>query len=443
MLASCPGSSPLTRGKPGRRAEVDVNRRLIPAHAGKTESAWYQKWYRPGSSPLTRGKLSGPCDRTPGRRLIPAHAGKTTSHGAWGGRGWAHPRSRGENGVSKNTKAPRAGSSPLTRGKHDLRDRLSPESRLIPAHAGKTGVDFNEADVIGGSSPLTRGKPRIITGRTYVMRLIPAHAGKTLRNVFDGWDAEAHPRSRGENELTDYVGDADNGSSPLTRGKPTPINGHVVVGWLIPAHAGKTGLRTRRASVAQAHPRSRGENLYSPVSQEMCRGSSPLTRGKRDGGVVDGDEAGLIPAHAGKTWRQRLPFRLLPAHPRSRGENSCGDWSPSTHAGSSPLTRGKPAGHPASVQDARLIPAHAGKTSTRRTRTSAPAAHPRSRGENTVHKCNISDKAGSSPLTRGKRHPRALDRTPGRLIPAHAGKTRAGGRPRVRRPAHPRSRGEN
>ena len=274
-----------------------------------------------------------------------------------------------------------------------------------------------------GSSPLTRGKPRIITGRTYVMRLIPAHAGKTLRNVFDGWDAEAHPRSRGENELTDYVGDADNGSSPLTRGKPTPINGHVVVGWLIPAHAGKTGLRTRRASVAQAHPRSRGENLYSPVSQEMCRGSSPLTRGKLGGRDCHFVCSRLIPAHAGKTRAGigvPVPTR---AHPRSRGENLIDAHVRRGNHGSSPLTRGKPAGHPASVQDARLIPAHAGKTSRRDARGASSPAHPRSRGEN-LQALDPSERAwGSSPLTRGKPpRERGMTCSTG-LIPAHAGKT--------------------
>ena len=212
---------------------------------------------------------------------------------------------------------------------------------------------------------------------------------------------------------------------------------------LIPAHAGKTGLRTRRASVAQAHPRSRGENLYSPVSQEMCRGSSPLTRGKRDGGVVDGDEAGLIPAHAGKTWRQRLPFRLLPAHPRSRGENSCGDWSPSTHAGSSTLTRGKPDRRTCAPRQPRLIPAHAGKTRWAPCERSGCAAHPRSRGENLDSANPHFRTRGSSPLTRGKHSSQVQYQRQGGLIPAHAGKT-CRALPRSRSTgAHPRSRGEN
>ena len=172
-------------------------------------------------------------------------------------------------------------------------------------------------------------------------------------------------------------------------------------------------------------------------------GSSPLTRGKRDGGVVDGDEAGLIPAHAGKTWRQRLPFRLLPAHPRSRGENSCGDWSPSTHAGSSPLTRGKPDRRTCAPRQPRLIPAHAGKTRWAPCERSGCAAHPRSRGENLDSANPHFRTRGSSPLTRGKHSSQVQYQRQGGLIPAHAGKT-CRALPRSRSTgAHPRSRGEN
>ena len=52
-------------------------------------------------------------------------------------------------------------------------------------------------------------------------------------------------------------------------------------------------------------------------------------------------------------------------------------------------------------------------------------------------------KYGSSPLTRGKRLPKVRDFLRRRLIPAHAGKTRASEGPRIRPRAHPRSRGEN
>ena len=73
-----------------------------------------------GSSPLTRGKL-GPRRAYGYRRwLIPAHAGKTTMPLHLSRAPRAHPRSRGENGIEDATAKLRAGSSPLTRGKHFL-----------------------------------------------------------------------------------------------------------------------------------------------------------------------------------------------------------------------------------------------------------------------------------------------------------------------------------
>ena len=91
------------------------------------------------------------------------------------------------------------------------------------------------------------------------------------------------------------------GSSPLTRGKLLDeLNDCWELG-LIPAHAGKTFTRSELGGVPEAHPRSRGENIQQPGAVVRTSGSSPLTRGKH--GVLLGDleEAGLIPTHAGKT----------------------------------------------------------------------------------------------------------------------------------------------
>ena len=97
--ASVTGSSPLTRGKPTFTAVRTTGAGLIPTHAGKTRSAWRRRRSHPahphsrgenaegwepggaisGSSPLTRGKL-WLWPRSSGlRRLIPTHAGKTDS----------------------------------------------------------------------------------------------------------------------------------------------------------------------------------------------------------------------------------------------------------------------------------------------------------------------------------------------------------------------------
>ena len=218
-LPSCPGSSPLTRGKRHEHVADVRGCGLIPAHAGKTKGASglmasfpahprsrgenaFNGPARPteeGSSPLTRGKLSSFPSDYRGIGLIPAHAGKTapgpTSHTS----PRAHPRSRGENPVEHFTAACRAGSSPLTRGKPQLQTARRDRRGLIPAHAGKTDVTRARCCAIG-----------------------------------------AHPRSRGENAGLHVVGELGQGSSPLTRGKPVKLLLRGAGHGLIPAHAGKT-----------------------------------------------------------------------------------------------------------------------------------------------------------------------------------------------------------
>ena len=193
------------------------------------------------------------------------------------------------------------------------------------------------------------------------------------------------------------------GSSPLTRGKRGWSVDTIDAWRLIPAHAGKTYEAHALAIQTGAHPRSRGENgaLGDIGGSEV--GSSPLTRGKL--GTVTGTINGfrLIPAHAGKTSTRYSPGHRTAAHPRSRGENRS--------------TFGEP------ISMRWLIPAHAGKTRPMGSSCRQARAHPRSRGENERGPACPTRQSGSSPLTRGKRVPVVVDTVPRGLIPAHAGKT--------------------
>ena len=173
----------------------------------------------------------------------------------------------------------------------------------------------------------------------------------------------AHPRSRGENGPVDFL-------MLIPRG-------------LIPAHAGKTRVTLSRAFRVGAHPRSRGENDRPHGAVWATTGSSPLTRGKPSRVCIVISIFRLIPAHAGKTRENKGERGSAWAHPRSRGENQAGRRVGKLQLGSSPLTRGKPRRHTQPTHGNRLIPAHAGKTSTRCGRWI--------------------EYRGSSPLTRGKR----------------------------------------
>ena len=294
-----------------------------------------------------------------------------------------------------------------------------------------------------GSSPLTRGKRLTVTKYSQVPWLIPAHAGKTTHADATAPRAAAHPRSRGENHKDALKAHVIRGSSPLTRGKHQSRRECRRGMGLIPAHAGKTRSRPPCPVSSQAHPRSRGENFLVSATTETLTGSSPLTRGKREGRGLGAPGSGLIPAHAGKTaWIHRetgLPW----AHPRSRGENPAALAVREASAGSSPLTRGKRRDRNDCGRPPGLIPAHAGKTQPRLLAGHTPGAHPRSRGENAELGGFSVNRGGSSPLTRGK-----LAEPPGppglpRLIPAHAGKTFGDFAGEVVAGAHPRSRGEN
>ena len=318
----------------------------------------------PGSSPLTRGKPGRGGADDASHRLIPAHAGKTPVHSRWCAVGEAHPRSRGENDGSVSMSVEPVGSSPLTRGKLEDDTELDGPRRLIPAHAGKTlfadgvhitvpahprsrgeNVDGDEVVVYEcGSSPLTRGKPGGGFAGVVCCRLIPAHAGKTRSMTSATTESAAHPRSRGENSNGSTLRSGALGSSPLTRGKPLDV--------LV------------RHCAPLAHPRSRGENVPSSSHPVSRWGSSPLTRGKRDavGDQVPADR--LIPAHAGKTPTRGQAASWPRAHPRSRGENRLARFRGGELCGSSPLTRGKPSNTGAACAGGRLIPAHAGKTPT-------------------------------------------------------------------------------
>ena len=190
-----------------------------PRSRGENRSGRSGEVLPPGSSPLTRGKHSPHLHNCPFIGLIPAHAGKTSRRGRRRFRWWAHPRSRGENAPATWCGSRGWGSSPLTRGKQDVAQSPSWPEGLIPAHAGKTNPALSplmrgwahprsrgENDILNatgfrltGSSPLTRGKP-VGEGFGFGVRgLIPAHAGKTVCEGDDVLVRGAHPRSRGEN----------------------------------------------------------------------------------------------------------------------------------------------------------------------------------------------------------------------------------------------------
>ena len=295
------GSSPLARGRPSAPRQRWIRAGLIPAGAGQTHrghhrsagGAAHPRWrgadllsgvdisQGQGSSPLARGRPS--CARVPisRARLIPAGAGQTDSRVFRFTPVTAHPRWRGADGAA------------------------------APAR-----------DYAHGSSPLARGRPEVLLRSEHCDRLIPAGAGQTTTPMSSSRSAPAHPRWRGADFARCWTPGSSRGSSPLARGRPraaSPAHGH---GGLIPAGAGQTRAPTRSCSPLAAHPRWRGADCSFSHSQPADNGSSPLARGRPRPGPQPRTRMGLIPAGAGQTSDAAPGHNRRRAHPRWRGADS-------------------------------------------------------------------------------------------------------------------------
>ena len=256
-------------------------------------------------------------------------------------------------------------------------------------------------------------------------RLIPARAGTTRRRADPPGSTRAHPRSRGDHKPKLKMDAVVAGSSPLARGPQCLIQQEKQGVGLIPARAGTTSsIRASRISF-RAHPRSRGDHALAEFMRNNPQGSSPLARGPLFDDSKCWSSDGLIPARAGTTSGDDSGRRRPRAHPRSRGDHA---WFPALMCrirGSSPLARGPPPGGCRAGRYVGLIPARAGTTRYPATCLHRKGAHPRSRGDHYV--CSIGGLGvrGSSPLARG---PHKVLRAPSPglgLIPARAGTTGA------------------
>ena len=153
-------------------------------------------------------------------------------------------------------------------------------------------------------------------------KLIPSPEGNTVTAPRRMTYSKAHPRSRGEHTLQLIIPALQRGSSPLARGTRRHSRPCVVTLGLIPARAGTTGSLSYPAGRSGAHPRSRGDHDISVLFTAPEKGSSPLARGPPSDEALRSAIDGLIPARAGTTQAWCWEFRRSWAHPRSRGDHS-------------------------------------------------------------------------------------------------------------------------
>ena len=95
----------------------------------------------------------------------------------------------------------------------------------------------------------------------------------------------------------------DTGSSPHTRGAPVAAERARLDSGIIPAYAGSTPTPCTSWASIRDHPRIRGEHSALACLHLPHQGSSPHTRGARDGGTQNLEAFGIIPAYAGSTLK--------------------------------------------------------------------------------------------------------------------------------------------
>ena len=290
--------------------------------------------------------------------------------------------------------------------------------------------------------PRTRGV--YVTGNwvnTGQARIIPARAGFTRFCARGRSRMRDHPRTRGVYGLLSSCVPRGGGSSPHARGLPAGNRGATLASRIIPARAGFTDRYAYTLPLRADHPRTRGVYIGMPPRRGQQSGSSPHARGLPPWTARGTGRDGIIPARAGFTSRAWLSMVALADHPRTRGvywrpiSFSCGG------GGSSPHARGLPTHSRALSPRVWIIPARAGFTGLEGFSETFTADHPRTRG---VYRTAIREKLrgrGSSPHARGLPNILATASKASRIIPARAGFTRPRGSRSVSGRDHPRTRG--
>ena len=211
------------------------------------------------------------------------------------------------------------------------------------------------------------------------------------------------------------------GSSPHTRGTRRSRISSGSECRFIPAYAGNAIYNLKAHPLPTVHPRIRGERTDRSPSARLPAGSSPHTRGTPPAGAVDTTGDRFIPAYAGNAPLTGIQQRLIPVHPRIRGERQVAHRRPGERDGSSPHTRGTPRHPRRGTGLPRFIPAYAGNAAILVVRAMWATVHPRIRGERDGDVDMQIVSVGSSPHTRGTPPSYGAGFRRSRFIPAYAG----------------------
>ena len=212
---------------------------------------------------------------------------------------------------------------------------------------------------------------------------------------------------------------------------------------IIPAHAGNSLELWVTHYRKPDHPRACGELFQRTAPDDFDLGSSPRMRGTPRQRSRRPPRRRIIPAHAGNSTTHRVDHRLATDHPRACGELPAIATERATEFGSSPRMRGTHGAVVLHRKIGRIIPAHAGNSRPGDTLLRVSPDHPRACGELCTPPLVMSGYAGSSPRMRGTPVPGILYVVFLRIIPAHAGNSPGADRGLHRAVTdHPRACGE-
>ena len=171
-----------------------------------------------------------------------------------------------------------------------------------------------------GSPPRVRGTDSEWSENAAIVGITPACAGNSnSRNALHtAW--EDHPRVCGEQVFYRLLVTADDGSPPRVRGTDVVPSNPESGDGITPACAGNSQPRAIEAAVGRDHPRVCGEQFSHDHGMDIWMGSPPRVRGTDYAKTTISCRGRITPACAGNRDYQTPLKSGVEDHPRVCGE---------------------------------------------------------------------------------------------------------------------------
>jgi len=248
--------------------------------------------------------------------------------------------------------------------------------------------------------------------------LIPARGETTPTGRSRTSTSGAHPRTRGDDGAHAIIAVVDTGSSPHAGRRLPDGRQRLARAGLIPARGETTSSSGPSRRPRRAHPRTRGDDGVTEPYGRVPAGSSPHAGRRRRRALCRGRQPGLIPARGETTVSVLMRRPPSGAHPRTRGDDDDVDGIGHGVSGSSPHAGRRRSAELPDALGLRLIPARGETTRRVRTTGSRSGAHPRTRGDDRCVVALTNNDLGSSPHAGRRRIPGRRHPGLGGLIPA-------------------------